>query len=350
MNERTNRQSRSIAAMAIGAILCLITTTHVTAEVSLVDSTVFDDVILDLTFYDGMHGYALAGSGYSLLRTTDGGVNWVAENIHIGTFYSYKDVATIGETGLLLGDQAGSIWYRAHPDSTWYPTWSGDNKEIREIEVIDENGWAAITDSLVIVTRDQGKSYTTYTHEWSANRHFSSLDVTDANLMHVTFGEFLVLRSTDGGITFDQLDGPERGFGILHDVRFVTPDIGWVASHYPWNLFQTTDGGKTWTYGPFEYPTSIGISPEGVSAYVTWSLLRTSNDGGLTWTDSLPLPELMIDDRTRNWGHQQVVTTGDRTYLLIASEEANRSIIARIDATSGVENEGAVMPRFLDLD
>ena len=337
--------------MTIGTILCLLATTHITAEVSLVDSTAFDEVIHDLAFYDGMHGYALAGTRWHyLLRTTDGGMNWVAENIDIGAFdgYKYNEVATIGETGLLLGDQTGSIWYRAHPDSMWYPTWYGDNNEIREIEVIDENGWIAITDSLLLVTRDRGDSYTSYTGGDHSSGRFVAVDVTNASLMHAIIG-FSLLRSTDGGETWDVPEIGRGPFVPITDLRFASTKRGWIVGWYPWHLYQTDDSGRSWSTGPFEQIMAIGFSPEGLSAYTTFSYLRASHDGGLTWTDSLALPS--IGNESILWARQRLVAAGeDGLFLLLASSDARKSIVARIGATSGIRNEIRQPGRPLDLE
>ncbi len=202
-----------------------------------------------------------------------------------------------------------------------------------------------MTDSLVLITTDGSATFQQFAT--NTNRTFVALDVTNESVMHVLESEFTAWRSTDGGTTWKELGAPELGFGILYDVHFTSPDTGFIASWYPWNLFTTTDGGATWNAGPFEYPTSIAASSGGVAAYTTSEYVRLSNDGGLTWTDSLYYsdyyPFLIFDT-------QKVVTAGPNTiFLMLSSQDPAGGVVARIDRVSAVHEEPRFQPVLLDL-
>lgn len=320
--------------------------TTLAAQPQLVNRFDFDEELYDVAFRDGNEGYAL-GSQF-VWRTSDAGATWT-KFLPIGFRPPFTAIALFGETGVIIGDEAGEIHVLVNGDSTW-TTAPGDNHPILEIEVVDRDHWVAITDFAVFSTIDGGASYRTF--GLGDRTGLSAIDVTGKSLMHVSSDIFVIRRSTDGGLTWNELQGPELGFGELYDVRFTSADTGFVASWYPWNLFTTTDGGATWSSGPFEYPASIAIHPNRFGAYATTGYVRLSDDGGMNWTDSLSFPELASHGI---YERQKVVTAGPNSIFLLLSyrdpeTELGRSMIARIERTSDVPSDRPRRPSgTLDL-
>lgn len=64
-------------------------------------------------------------------------------------------------------------------------------------------------------------------------------------------GDPRVLRSTDDGLTWTNTPlGPLSPRSFARKPAFSTPEIGYIPSILPSGMFQTRDGGDTWTYAP----------------------------------------------------------------------------------------------------
>lgn len=332
-------------ALVIAALLLLPALT-LSAQPRVVNALGIEHPVKDIVFRNSTEGYMM-GEQY-VWRTTDGGASWTLD--FPLPFHPPKTaIAVLGETGLMIGTQDGGINFTRHPDSLWTYSQPIQGQTIRDIEVISENHWVAITDSTILSTIDGGKTYRTFSPGGNSTP-FKTIDATDASLMHVTESIFNVWRSTDGGETWNPMTTPDFGFGHLYDIRFPSPSIGFVASWYPWNLFTTTDGGTTWSAGPFEYPTSIAVTKSGTGAYATSTLVRLSNDGGMTWSDSLVFAETFPDFEHQE---QRVVIAGESAVFILLTNSNDigegHSIIARIDRASGVRSENRVYNGRLDL-
>jgi len=324
------------------------------AQATLVDILEIDDVVHDIAFRNGSEGYAITDD--RVLTTTDGGTTW-AYSMPLVFRPPFRSIALFGDAGMIIGDAFGGVHHTADPETGWTTYTlleSGspvDEQPILEIEAVDGAHWVAISDMAIHTTRDSGATFSTYAP--SKGRGFVSIDITDPGLMHAAESIETVFRSTDGGTTWGQLPTSQTGFGEIYDATFISADTGFVASWYPWNLYTTVDGGVTWMAGPYEYPTSISVSPEGPGAYATAEYVRISSDRGMTWTDSVAYPDLVVDGEPISpfgWSEQKVVVTeAGGVVLLLSAPEQGRSIIARVDVTSGVIEEENYSPADLDL-
>ena len=333
-----------LAIMTAAFLLLPILT--LTAQPRVVNAFRAELPVKDIVFRNSMEGYMM-GEQY-VWKTTDGGASWT-QDFPLPFHPPKTAIAVLGETGLMIGTQDGGIHFTRHPDSLWTYSQPIQGQTIRDIEVISENHWVAVTDSTILSTIDGGKTYRTFIPD-NNSTVITALDVTDASLMHVIERFRNIWRSTDGGETWHLLDNTDAVFGTLYDLRFTSPDTGFVASWYPWNLFTTTDGGQTWSAGPYEYPTSIAIAQGGTGAYATSELVKLSNDGGMTWSDSLKFGETFPGFEYRE---QKVLVAGESSVFVLLTNfneiGQGQSIIARIDRASGVKSEGRKYNVQLDL-
>lgn len=156
----------------------------------------------------------------ALLRTTDGGETWtqVSDRIGIFTFVDANNGWMVSDSLSVSGEPVAphEILHTTDGGVTWVSQYRSD---------------------LLIDTRI----------------HF-----TDALNGWVVSGE-LILHTTDGGANWT----PVTNTGILlsedtrNFVTFLTPDIGWIGTHYHPEghtqysaVMHTTDGGATWTTQP----------------------------------------------------------------------------------------------------
>lgn len=325
--------------------------TGLQAQSQLVTPFDVDYALHDLVFRNASEGYALANS--LLLHTTDAGTTWREVSLAplTETFTTvYTAVGVFGENGLMIADAAGRLHITPHPDSAWTTTLPGKQVRIEEVEVIDSRHWFVVAGGSLLSTTDGGATYREFTPPKGAR--IAGVDVTDGLLIHAYQTQFGVWRSADGGETWELLKGSQFSFGEVYDVCFTSPDTGFVASWYPWGLYTTVNGGERWSHGKFEYPLSISVWKDGIGAYTAAGYMRISRDGGMTWPDSIAFPEPVPGNEAFHWSIHEVVAAGENAlFLLLSDPDTNRSILARIDTPSGVE-EGTgsrVIPGELDL-
>ena len=312
------------------------------AESQFVNLHEFEGTVLDMEFRSGSEGYALTEE--QLWHTTDAGATWQREVPKV--FHSgLTSIDLFGAGDMVLGDRSGMIYIFRSEDSSWRLSSTQGGQPITDIEVVGYDHWFALTDSALYITEDGGLTYRRSTPEEGTT--LATLDVTDASLIHVAAASFWMWRSVDGGTTWEKM---EAAVGNIYDILFLSEEVGFIASWYPWNLFSTTDGGETWQAGPYEYPTAIDVIPGGTGAYTTREYVRTSEDGGKTWSDSLAFAGVVPEEFGLNYVRNQVRTPEQGfIYVLLTDDLTQKSIITRVDVTSDVEEEVRRMPTELDF-
>ena len=341
------RSFQNMATSLLLLITMLINSNTLAAQAQLTVSLDVGERLQDIVFRNTNEGYGLAEG--SIWETNDGGETW-KKTFPLAFRPPFTAIALFGEEGMIIGDENGGIHVRRHIDDEWITTQPIKEKSIKEIEVLDEQRWTAITGSTVFVTDDGGATYRQFTPP--EGRRLSAVDITDASLMHICETMGYIWRSTDLGKTWNRLDAREFQFGTLYDAQFISADTALVASWYPWNVFTTFDGGKNWHHSPFDYPTSIAVASNGIAAYTARGFVRLSYDHGKTWTDSINVLEPGTGEGVTEWGYQKILALDDDSLILLLSTyEGDRSVIAKItvDSSSSVIESKRVIEGELDL-
>lgn len=202
----------------------------------------FGDPIQKVFFVDENHGW-MTPQNYTIIRTTDGGLNW--EIIHTGIYF--EDIHFINRlTGWGIGrlnwegsGQFNNIYHTTDGGLTWKMQFADARIEYDIYFTDKKHGWA-VGDSLY-QTKDGGET-------WIKNTEIE-IELGD-NMYGVTF--------------LDSLNG-------------------WVLSWFKYSN-RTFDGGKTWVKDSLArgskliFTDSLHLWSIGSSRY-----LRLSNDGGTSW-------------------------------------------------------------------
>ena len=96
----------------------------------------------------------------------------------------------------------------------------------------------------------------------------------------------MVLKTTDGGLKWEELQVPTDG--LIIKIFFLDKDIGWYLSYGDRSLYKTTDAGMNWSFvssfSPRYAHTIWFVNELTGFAGGYYNLLKTT-DGGLTWTE-----------------------------------------------------------------
>jgi len=223
----------------------------------------------DTHFIDDLQGWAV-GAPYwnqttlqyesTVLRTVDGGVTWttqpsgVDETLRGACFTDANSGWVVGTNGTILHTSNGGL--------SWTPQTVSTSDELRAVVFVSPLlGWATSIAE---------------TH-WDA---MSDPDGWAGSIWH----------TTDGGVTWVQQAVP-AGTGILNRIDFVSATHGWAvgieeigttpwgAPDYAGAVYQTTDGGQTWT-SPQTPHTDNTPTEHGFVTLFPWS-----DDIGAVWLD-----------------------------------------------------------------
>jgi len=272
----------------------------------------------DIAFFDANTGVAVGSYG-TILRTTDGGVTWEVRSSGMTTNL-YAVATTDGGIGVAVGE-SGIILQTTDGGATWASRSSGVVVRLSDVafaaarEGIGSDtfangpiaiavGWYRDHSGVVLRSTDGGQSWTA---QESGVKWLNAVSFADANVGTIVSGDNTMLRTADGGATWERqtIDYWSRIF--FHDVQYVDPDKGFaLGSHQSGGLFlATTDAGVTWGRlqrgmhllenpqrgwdGPSIHSISKGNAETIIMVGSSGDGLRTT-DGGVSWQWEKPFP------------------------------------------------------------
>jgi len=237
-----------------------------------------DSITDDITAIEmnGSEGYALGDDGL-MIKTTD---NWeTVESISSNYFLDLVLIGYNAEGELLSGGQYGNI-VKTVDGAYWnYQTVSAS--DIFDISMIDENNWyLAGTKALVAKTTDGGNTFSRMTVPGFTG-NFTAIHFSDANNGFVA-GETsgTIYNTIDGGISWTELQ--VAGAGNISDFEFYNDNLGFAFGDAN-KCLRTNDGGETWEVldnGPSTVTRCAFIKDENNI------LAGANNDGGNMWTST----------------------------------------------------------------
>ena len=211
----------------------------------------------------------------NLLKSTDGGGNWAASNDGLGGLPVYALAVDPSDASTLYaGTDGGSGVYKStNGGATW--------------EALTKSGAAYVTCLAV----DPRNPSTIYAGALSAPLHYN-------------VRQAYIIKSTDGGASWVQLNGGFGGVPSAVDslaVDPVTPSTVYAGTYN--GLYKTTDGGASWVFVTGKYTSSVAIDPLNPATIYILSgggVFKTT-DGGATWNPknsglpATPLNSLVLD-------------------------------------------------------
>jgi len=268
----------------------------------------------DIFFIDNLRGWACSEKNNVILRTTDGGLNWVMPQ---GTSVSYSWSQKLSVSATVRGNAfalnpynknavycalGNRVYASYNLGETWVQiatiTLSGSKVNSFYVSPKDTNVWVAAFGSPdgIARTTDRGVTWT-QTIARAFTEYGMPLEMDGSHPDTLIFGpeDSYFYRSTDFGATWTQFSQPFfRSPCDLVIVRDV-PEILWCGDGITGSgngvMFKSRDGGLTWdsvfvTSGS-EIPTIGSSGLDNTLGYATaWGSggVRRTKDHGDTWT------------------------------------------------------------------
>ncbi|HKJ81940.1 MAG TPA: YCF48-related protein [Ignavibacteriaceae bacterium] len=241
-----------------------------------------------ISWVDSAKGW-VAGDN-KVLKTIDGGEQWTQQNYNLG-----GGLMDICFTDSSNGWAAGSCLLARTTDGgeNWYAQTNIPNLLTRvfdSIHFLNFNfGWITCSDGYILKTTNGGNSWVQYLTNFELGLH--SIFFTDANTGWVVGEMGTIQNTTNSGNNWLYKAG--KPLGIASSIFFINKNTGWVAG-YQYNssesfISKTTDGGNHWIEQPTNFLyclTSIFFLNEnlGWSVGINKIIIKTT-DGGNTWNE-----------------------------------------------------------------
>ena len=244
-----------------------------------------------IQFLNSKVGYTVGGSAVAsdslgeIIKTTNGGSTWnkLAFNPKsrvYSQFWLNENVGWIGVAGAngiyKTTDGGANFTATTVVGMTSAPTWY-------EIEFVDANlGYAVGQTGTMVKSTDGGLTWNSLVSPFGTTIIYS-MKVLDANTIVAVGGSGKGYKSTDGGATWTALS---LGTGSLYQVSFLDKNIGMVVGSSG-AVYKTTDGGTTWT-ALVSGSTATLYAGKFQDKNIAWfggsgGDIRFTTDGGATW-------------------------------------------------------------------
>jgi len=234
-------------------------------------------------FTDSLNGLAASSDSSILIRTTNGGTNWTAFQISGNAKYKKMRFAS-PNTGFITGHDIplGAVAYRTtNKGLNWFVCFqntAGDN--VTSLSFINNNtGWI-IRDYQLLKTTDSGLNWNSVSYYSYADDFYFS-DTSNA----VLYSSYMIKKTTNGGLNFNTVY-PGYPSQRIYAMTFPTKSTGFTAGDSG-IILKTTNSGENW----FSRETGTirklyGLSfPDSLTGFAVGQygvIIKTTN-GGLNW-------------------------------------------------------------------
>lgn len=236
-------------------------------------------------------GY-ISGQNSTVMKTTDGGVTWIATTKPHLTNYSLQTIKFINpDTGWCFVNFAtvpgGNVFKTTNGGDNWTQYTTGAPSEnIINAEMVDANtGFVCMNPSNrpIYKTTNGGVNWTPYTTGLTGNiRGISSPDGGNTVYACQTSGTSRVAKSTNGGVNWSLITLPV--VADFTSIDFVDVNTGFVSGNSTAVVAKTTNGGANWTFQNTHNITLVDVyATSGDTAFVlggNTSIIRYAMDFG----------------------------------------------------------------------
>lgn len=274
---------KSLLFLTIMIISCTSLLAQIEDGWSEAGNAAYNSNLKSVVFTSDLKGFAV-GTGGSFLKTTDGGLSWVAFNT--GFNLSFNRVVFIDEmTGYIVGNlkqyDDGRLLKTSDGGNTWtllYSNSAGFNNIF-----FNASGFGCI------IGYERFYKTTDFGQNWKLVKIDGAYDMYGVHFIDNTTG----FIAANGG-AYKTADGGESWVefldGTYNEVIFLSPGnlTGYIAPNSKSTLFKTTDGGQVWNE-----TSSTGIS-------LSYHMYFKDAQNGFAWSDAETAPGKIA--RTTNGG------------------------------------------------
>jgi len=215
---------------------------------------------------------------------------------------SADTVVVVGNNGIILRTTDGG--------TNWLPVSNPASANLHQVAFADtQTGYAVGDNGTLLKTTDAGVSWQSLTTNTTEN--LLAISVVSADTIYTGGTNGLIMKTTDGGNSLNQ--GSLSGIDNIIDIQYIDPNtiygLGYVDTSLQneYYFMKTTNGGNSWNNQNTNlyYGTKISFSDID-TGFIISSELKITNNGGNSFS-SFPTPEpicsndIFMFDETDFW-------------------------------------------------
>jgi photosystem II stability/assembly factor-like uncharacterized protein len=198
-------------------------------------------------FLDANNGYLIANSG-KVYKTTDGGLNWTEKVLNSSCVVSKLQFI---DNNVGYANCSSRIYRTNNAGQTWTQYFYSSYSNYLSFHFWDANKGAIEYEGNFALTSNGGSNWQTISGSPPISR---SMQFLDANtLVGISSIANVFLKSTDGGLTWTEKTFADNSFYAIL-MRFANASQGWaINGGVPSKILSTSDGGNTWLPNTVSY-------------------------------------------------------------------------------------------------
>jgi len=235
-----------------------------------------------IVFTDQQTGFILNYNG-DLVKTTDQGETWnIARTFYQAIAFDAKDsvIVVMGPTGMFVSSDLGVTWLKSPFSSL---------ADFKDIDMVSRDTIFMISSYTFCKSVDRGMSWQVTN---MGNVNMSCLDFIDSKIGFIGRTNTSMLKTEDGGQTWQQMLKQFTSSSQFHSVKFVNRDTAYAWKDYD-SLYKTTNRGLTWSSYRINWRINGMSFPSSTDGYLVGEsgVVYTTRNGGGTWSEgSFPEP------------------------------------------------------------
>ena len=297
--------------------------------------------MLSVDFWDVNLGI-VTGKDHVVMITRDGGATWetpafeAVNSFWVSKWLSATTVITVGDSGkVFISEDAGVNWTSSRALVNVLQT-IHSKAGCYDMEFLDDNTWVSVGKKGAIAkTTDAGATWTILP-QGLGTPVFLGIDAIDVDNWMIVGTNGSALKTTDGGANFTTMT-------LNSAARFESLDYldannamagGNLGSGSPGVIYQTTDGGATWTEADIPSTTSCTVREIHMYDATTVIALGDLNPGGRIY---------QLGDPSGGGGgnNAPVANAGaDQTFDVAAP---NQSVFVTLDGSGSSDSDGSIV-------
>ncbi len=261
--------------------------------------------IMALKFYDNNTGYHSGvlynGSTLNIYKTTNGGLNYTAQNSSY-TAQRFMSIFIIHHDTVLICGNYGKILRTFNGGQSWIPyVYADTNIQFWGMHFVNSNtGFVAGSYGTILKTTNKGENWIQQTTTYQ--NALDGIWFINENTGYVG-GSNIILKTTDAGSNWvNKVGSFISGFETAQSVYFSDVNTGYYCTNTSnCRIVKTTDGGDTWNliFSQNDAGAGWGMSfPNPLTGYVctgAGKVVKTT-DSGVTWgIQNTPLTENLYE-------------------------------------------------------
>lgn len=232
-------------------------------------------------------GFAV-GYGNTMIKSTNGGMNWFNVSIFSTTAQDLNSVFFINENTGWFCSTSDTVFYTTNSGSSWTPQIWFVSDPNKIFFVNSTTGWILSTPKLYRTT-NAGSNWELINSQMGYDMYFYNSNIGWKTLY--AGGSSTLYKTTDGGSSWTPMYSTSD-FRVIYSFAFVNENTGWAAG-YREHILKTTNGGMNWVQQR-DMGNSAGLySMDFINENTGWAIgdqgqsVYTLN-GGTSW-NQIPL-------------------------------------------------------------